>query len=223
MSQTAWLILLAVYVIVVDHSYRGEIPVLVGSVGHLHLITLWCQVAVTSLNHLTVVTKLENKSNIEITRSHVALMAFNIYVQYMLWSPCLIILPFLFIIRPFPSNIFQIMSKCSPRSPAWLASASRPPGSWSCSLPAHSGVGPLGAWSKTLCPLNCLRCEVLPGVGRGNSKKKGKGKLLAVLRGGGLSVSIHSIFCIISSSWWQWTGNMTVPMLLTPTWQQGFR
>ena len=75
MSQTAWLISLAVYVIVVDHSHRGEIPVLVGSVGHLHLVTLWCQVAVTSLNHLTVVTKLENKRDIEIKRSHADVMA----------------------------------------------------------------------------------------------------------------------------------------------------
>ena len=71
MSQTAWLISLAVYVIVVDQSHRGEVPVLVGSVGHLHLVTLWCQVAVTSLNHLTVVTKLENKRDIEIQRGHV--------------------------------------------------------------------------------------------------------------------------------------------------------
>ena len=87
----------------------------------------------------------------------------------------------------FPINILQIVAKCSPRSPAWLASASRPPGSWSCSLPAHSGVGPPVAWDKNLLWLNWLRCEVLPGVGRGNSKKKGKGKLLAVLRGGGKS------------------------------------
>ena len=45
----------------VDESHRGEIPILVGSVGDLHLLTLRCEVAVSALNHLTVVTKLEKK------------------------------------------------------------------------------------------------------------------------------------------------------------------
>ena len=40
-------------------THRWEVSVLVGSVRDLDLLTLWRQVAVTTLNHLAVVTKLK--------------------------------------------------------------------------------------------------------------------------------------------------------------------
>ena len=75
-----------------------------------------------------------------------------------------------------------LMQIGSPHSPAWLASACPPPGSWSCSRRPHLVADPLVAWDKNLtysgdlrdwtCCSCCLHLmnRFLPGMGRSNNK-----------------------------------------------------
>ena len=80
------------------------------------------------------------------------------------------------------ATVFWWFQIGSPHSPAWLASACPPPGSWSCSRRPHLVADPLVAWDKNLtysddlwdwtCCSCCLHLmnRFLPGMGRSNNK-----------------------------------------------------